>query len=220
MNSGRIRLLIVDDDQVMLVKVAEMVDKRNGIEVVATVSNGAEAIKELTLNPVDVALVDVDMPEVDGIGVLKFVVSQLPQVKVIMFTAFQIERNLQRAMAAGARGFLTKTVNSDDLVAAIVKVAAGQIVMGEWSIGVMTNQLIKDEINRAEYSDFIARVNELTPSLRDVFELVILAYSNRQIASSLHLGEDSVRQYVTQVFRHTGVRSRGELILRAKNAGF
>jgi DNA-binding NarL/FixJ family response regulator len=128
--SGMIRVLVADDHPVVRRGMSALLSSLDGVEVVAEASTGAEALREAQLTRPDVVVMDVQMPVMDGVEATRRLTTLLPDVAVLVLTMFEDDETVLSAMRAGARGYLLKGAEQDDILAALHSVVAGQVVVG------------------------------------------------------------------------------------------
>ncbi|EFN93389.1 response regulator receiver domain protein [Mobiluncus mulieris FB024-16] len=216
--SEDIRVLIADDDPIIHDSFARLLDSQDGIKVEATASNGAEALTKMTRG-IDVALIDVDMPILDGIEAAKLIRKSYPQTTIIMLTAFEHEDSLAQALAAGVQGFLTKNTTPKEIAEYLKKARAGTTVFDTRPTTILTESYTEKALTQAQYADFINAVNTLPQRLQPVFTQLLDAKTNKEIAQELHMSPTTVRSYVSEILAHTGCKSRGQLAITAARAG-
>lgn len=214
-----LRLLLADDDPVFTAAMADLLGSREDVDLVAVVPDGAAALEVLEGGGVDLALLDVDMPVLDGIATARRIAGSFPGVRVVMLTAFEQSDSLGRALVAGASGFLTKDMPVDRLVALLHEVMLGATVMGPRPATLLADSYRERTRGRGDDLAFTTAVADLPPRYRQVFDLLTKAASNRRIAQSLHLSEGTVRVYASAVLQLTGCASRSELAIRAMDSG-
>ncbi len=212
-----LRVLLADDDPIYRQGLQALLTERADVDLVAVVPNGASALSVLERSEVDVALLDVDMPGVDGISAARQIGERHPEVTVVMLTAFEHDESLKQAIAAGAKGFLTKDLEVDRICALAREAAAGAVVMGPRP----TAMLAEAYFASTEVDEEFARtLSELPPRLGALVEYLIEACPNREIAQRLGLSEATVRGYVSEILAATGCASRSQLAVRALRAGY
>ncbi len=216
--SEDIRVLIADDDPIIHDSFARLLDSQDGITVVATAPNGAEALTKMTRS-IDLALIDVDMPILDGIEAAKLIRKSYPQTTIIMLTAFEHEDSLAQALAAGVQGFLTKNTTPKEIAEYLKKARAGTTVFDTRPTTILTESYTEKALTQAQYADFINAVNTLPQRLQPVFTQLLDAKTNKEIAQELHMSPTTVRSYVSEILAHTGCKSRGQLAITAARAG-
>lgn len=186
-----ITVMVVDDHEVVRRGVAEVIERADGLTVVAEAASVAEALRRLPLVTPQVLLVDLQLPDGTGIDVITASRSS-GTCHAVVLTSFEDPDALEAAAEAGARGFLLKTVRGDDIVEAVRAVAAGRSLMGRASVG------HRDD-------DPTAR---LTPSERRVLELIGDGLSNREIGEELGVAEKTVKNHVTGLLAKMGLQRR------------
>lgn len=214
-----LRVVIADDDDAFRDDFAQLLAMQEGFEVVAAVENGAEAISACSQGHIDMVLLDVDMPVLDGIQAAATIKKMQPNVTIVMLTAFAHEDSLDEALAAGVRAFLTKDIEVRHLAALLREAQEGKMVMGNRPTELLTEQYLEKRLQQQQYEDFRQDVADLPDRLKPVFHLVIQAKPNKLIAKELHYSESTVRTYVSQILELTNCDTRGELTLRALRSG-
>ncbi len=218
MNDTPVRVLLADDDPLLRTSMTRLLRGRPDIDLVAAVADGVQALRALTDRPVDVALLDADMPVLDGIATTTRIRTQHPRVTVVILTAFEHDDFLPRAMAAGASGFLTKDTPVEDLITLVHRAHAGETVLSPRPTTMVLDSYRSHATARESEARFLAAVDTLPPHLRDVLTLLADATPTRTIAARLHLSEETIRTYVKQVLHHTGCTTRTEIVARALRA--
>lgn len=199
-----IRILVADDQALVRGAIAMMLDLEDDIEVVAQASNGREAIDAVARGEVDVVLVDVEMPVMDGITAAAHIHREHPAVKILMVTTFGRPGYLRRAMEAGASGFVVKDAPSDSLASAVRKVMNGQRVV--------------DPDLAAE--SLAASNNPLTERERDVLRAASAGGTTADVAHALFLSPGTVRNHLSSAIRKTGARTRAQATQIARDNGW
>ena len=218
-NNNDLTLLIADDDDIVRTGLASLLEAQDGIHVVATAIDGSEAIARMREYEPDVALLDIDMPIMDGITAAKVIVTEYPRATVIMLTAFEREETLAAALALGVRGFLTKDTQAPELAELIKQAHKGVKVMGARPIEMLTASYIASQHNQEDFRDFINAIEALSERHRPIYNLLVQSKTNRVIARELNLSESTVRNYVSEILGATGCTSRGQLAMTAVKAG-
>jgi two-component system response regulator DesR len=199
-----IRVLIAEDQAMMRGALALLLDLEEDLEVVAQVADGTEVVPAaLDVRP-DVALLDIELPGLSGIDAAAALRTSLPSCRVVMVTTFGRPGYLQRAMAAGAVGFLVKDGPVEGLAEAIRRVCAGEVVVDPELAG------------RA----LRAAPNPLTERERDVLEAAEDGATVADIAGRLHLSVSTVRNYLSDAIGKTGTRNKTEAALLARRSGW
>ncbi|MFY9262146.1 MAG: response regulator transcription factor [Actinomycetaceae bacterium] len=217
--NNKIRILIADDDPIIREGLAELLSLQAGIEVVATAANGSEALNIINSTPIDLALLDVDMPVIDGIETARRIGRGYPHTTIVMLTAFEHEESLGQSIATGVKGFLTKDIPVPQLAELLKRAHAGETVMSPKPLSVLTSSYRQTHLDQEKYRDFIDVINALPERKREVFDLLIQAKTNRTIAKEVYLSEGTVRVYVSDILEQTGCASRAELVAKAFKSG-
>lgn len=199
-----IRVLLAEDQAMMRGALAVLLGLEADIEVVAEVADGAEVVpRAVELEP-DVALLDIEMPNLSGLDAARELASRLPSCRVVIVTTFARPGYLQRAMAAGARGFLVKDGPADGLADAIRRVVAGSVEIDPELAGAAL---------RTAVSPLTSREAEVLAAAEDGSTIA-------DIAGRLHLSESTVRNYLSSAIGKTGTRNKVEAALLARQQGW
>jgi DNA-binding NarL/FixJ family response regulator len=209
-----IRILLVDDDDLMRAGLRAVLSSDDELEVVGDVAGGRGAIGAVRENRPDVVLMDIRMPDLDGIAATREVLSALPDTKVVMLTTFEDDDYLFGALAAGASGFLLKRTRPEELIAAIRTVAEGDALLSPS----VTRRVIDRAATRPQVTDG-AVLDRLTPREREVLELISRGMSNAEIAEVLVVEETTVKTHVKRVLAKLGLRDRVQAVIFAYESG-
>jgi DNA-binding NarL/FixJ family response regulator len=197
-----VRLVIADDHRVVRDGIRYMLADAPGIEIAGEASSGKELIELLETDPVDVVLLDVRMPGMNGFDVLERLQEGLSQVRVIMLSMHDAPGYVRRAIELGAAGYLLKSASRDEVIAAIDAVLeGGAYVQGE---------LVQPLVN--ELSGRPGSGSALSPRERQVLQLVADGFENKQIVTELGLSEGTVKTYLRGIFQRLDVSSRAEAV--------
>lgn len=219
MSDAPLRILLADDDSMLRTAMTDLLATFDDIELVAAVPDGACTLDVLSNRLVDIALLDADMPVLDGIATTRTIRSRYPSVTVVILTAFEHEGDLGRALAAGATGFLTKDLPISRMIPLLRDARSGNTVMGPKPMAMLSDSYRAQASRREEEAAFLEAVDALPEHLRDVFEYMVRATPNPQIAERLGLSGSSVRTYASRVLQLTGATSRADLVISAAAAG-
>lgn len=220
MTEPPVRVLLVDDDEIIRRTYPALLAAAGGIDAVAVAADAGEALELLRTRLVDVALVDVEMPGVDGVRLAAELARRFPRVRVLMMTAFESPDRVTQALHEGVQGFLTKDMPISQIVTSIRQAAAGMAVLGPGPAASVLSMLRGRAHREAATGDLRARVRELPPRLRPVVVLLAQGRTNRAIAKELGYTEGSVRTYVSQILQLLGCATRTELALSLSRAGY
>jgi DNA-binding NarL/FixJ family response regulator len=212
----RVRVLIVDDDALMRAGLRGVLSSDQTIELVGEASDGRQAVHRTRQLGPDIVLMDVRMPDLDGISATRQVLAGFPDVKVVILTTFEQDDYIFGALSAGASGFLLKRTRPEELIAAIHTIAAGDSLLSPS----VTSRVIARMVRQpAPDPSDEARLDELTPREREVLELVAGGLSNGEIAAALVIEESTVKTHVKRILLKLGVRDRVQAVIFAYESG-
>ena len=215
--STSIRVLIADDQQLVRTGLRMILDAEPDIDVVGEATNGHEAIAMTRQLQPDVVLMDIRMPELDGIEATRRVVQRDgdTSTRVLMLTTFDLDEYVYDALRAGASGFLLKDAPANQLAAGVRMVAAGDALLAP----AITRRLIEEFTATPPAASAPPGLDELTPRELEVFRLVAQGKSNAEIAAELIIGETTVKTHVTRIMMKLGVRDRVQAVVLAYELG-
>jgi DNA-binding NarL/FixJ family response regulator len=214
----RIRVLLVDDENLVRSGFRLILETENDIEVVGEAANGLEAVEAAKRLDPDVILMDVQMPVKNGLAATQEIVAlgRTESSRVIILTTFDLDEYVYEALRAGASGFLLKRAPAEDLVSGIRVVAAGEALLAPS----VTRRLIDHFASRpVPSSQDLSLLKSLTEREREVFELIAQGQSNSEIAESLFLTEGTVKTHVKHVFEKLDLRDRTQAVILAYELG-
>ncbi len=212
-----IRVAIVDDSEMIRTGFELIVGNEDDMDVVATASTGVEAIEVCRTRRVDVVLMDIRMPELDGLAATEAVLGLPDPPKVLILTTFGLDEYVTRAVRAGASGFLLKDGSADDLVAAIRSVARGDGALSPAVTRIVLQQM--KDIALPPPAPEVPGIADLTDRERDVLEQLTKGRSNAEIGEQLFLSEATVKTHLGRVLTKLGVRDRVQAVIAALEAG-
>jgi DNA-binding NarL/FixJ family response regulator len=216
MTAPPVRVLIVDDDALMRAGLRGVLSSDAGIDVVGEAGDGRDAVYRARRSAPDVVLMDVRMPDIDGITATRRVLAELPGVRVVILTTFEQDDYIFGALSAGASGFLLKRTAPEDLIAAIHTIAAGDSLL---SPSVTSRVIERMARQPAPDTSRDARLDELTPRECEVLELVARGRSNGEIAAALVIEESTVKTHVKRILAKLGARDRVQAVIFAYESG-
>ena len=205
-----IRIAIADDHPVVREGLVAMLETEPDFEVVGTAATGAEAAALVARVDPDVMLLDLELPELDGVGVLRRLAAERARVGVIVFTVFDTDERIIAAVEAGAAGYLLKGAPRGELFAAVRTVAAG---------GSLLTPVASSAVLRRVRGETPAAGPSLTPREREVLEALARGLGNKQIAAQLGVSERTVKFHVSSLFEKLGAGNRTEAVTIAARAG-
>ena len=211
-----VRVLLVDDDDLMRAGLRSVLSSDETIEVVGEAGDGRVALEEIrTLRP-DLVLMDIRMPELDGIAATREVLAAEPDVKVVVLTTFEEDDYIFGALSAGASGFLLKRTSPEELIAAIHSVAAGDSLLSPSVTRRVIDRMARQPLPGAAAD---GRLRELTPREREVLELVAHGLANAEIAAALVVEESTVKTHVKRILMKLRLRDRVQAVIFAYESG-
>jgi DNA-binding NarL/FixJ family response regulator len=196
-----IRVFLVDDHEVVRRGVAALLEAEEDIEVVGEAGSVGQALARVLAARPDVAVLDVRLPDGDGVAVCREIRSRLPEVACLMLTSFSDEEALFDAVMAGAAGYVLKQIHGSDLVGAVRAVASGQSLLDPRSTAQMMQRLRDREARKDPLS-------ALSDQERQILELIGEGLTNRQIGERMFLAEKTVKNYVSNLFAKLDMRRR------------
>jgi DNA-binding NarL/FixJ family response regulator len=210
-----IRILIADDDHLVRAGLAELLTSDPGIEVAGQAASGREAIERTRQLAPDVVLMDVRMPDMDGIAATAELSRSAPASRVLILTTFEQDDYIFGGLRAGASGFLLKRTRPEDLIAAVHTVAAGDALLSPS----VTRRVIERMSRQPTPELSEDRLGELTAREREVLVLMARGLSNREIAAELVVEESTVRSHVKRILMKLGLRDRVQVVIFAYETG-
>ncbi len=213
-----IKIGICDDDQLIRAGLRMIIDQEPDFEVVAEAGTGAEAIDLVTSHPIDVMLMDIRMPVMDGIEATRRIVATTQGPRVIILTTFELDEYVFAALSAGASGFLLKRTPPEQLIEAIRVVAGGEALLAPS----VTRRLIEAFTRKAPVRGDPAqseRLATLTPRELEVLAGIGRGLSNQELAEELFIADNTVKTHVKRVFTKIGARDRAQAVVIAYQAG-
>ncbi|WP_030105324.1 response regulator transcription factor [Actinoalloteichus caeruleus] len=215
-----VRVLLVDDDPLVLAALTMMLKGAEGVAVVGQAANGQEALRAVTTTPVDVVLMDIRMPAMDGLSATEAIRARPSPPEIIVLTTFDADRHVHRALSAGAVGFLLKDTPPDHLVDAIRRAASGDPVLSPSVLRGLIRRSVGPEngarSRRAEEAR--GRLAPLAERERQVALEVGRGLSNADIARALHLSVPTVKTHVSAALARLGLTNRVQLALLVREA--
>jgi DNA-binding NarL/FixJ family response regulator len=208
--------MLVDDDNLMRAGLRAVLSTDERVDVVAEAETGREAVETAAAFRPDVVLMDVRMPDLDGISATRALLAASGESKVVILTTFEEDEYILGALRAGASGFMLKRSSPEELTAAIHTVAAGEALLSP--------SVTRRVIDRMAAQPLIGepadpRLDELTPREREVLELIAQGLSNREIAATLVVEESTVKTHVKRVLMKTDARDRVQAVILAYEWG-
>jgi DNA-binding NarL/FixJ family response regulator len=210
------RVLIADDDDLMRAGLVELLGADPQIQVIGQAATGREAVEQARRLAPDVVLMDVRMPDLDGIGATRELARSVPGARVLILTTFEQDDYVFGALRAGASGFLLKRARPEELIAAVRTIAAGEALLSPS----VTRRVI-DRIAQQPTPELAnqAKLDGLTLREREVLACIARGLSNREIAAALAVEESTVRTHVKRILMKLDLRDRVQAVIFAYETG-
>lgn len=201
---SRFSVLVADDHALLRTGVANIINQEQNLFVIAEAANGAEAVSAFERHRPDVTLVDLRMPEMEGVEAVRQIRARDPLAKVIILTTYDTDEDIARALKAGAKAFVLKDIAADALITCIHEVLAGKTYLAPAAA--------------AKLAEGVTRV-QLTPRELATLRLMADGQSNKEIATALDISERTVKTHLSHLFEKLGVTSRTEAVRVATRRG-
>jgi DNA-binding NarL/FixJ family response regulator len=210
------RVLIADDDDLMRAGLVELLTADPDIEIIGEASTGREAVDQAGRLAPDVVLMDVRMPDLDGIGATRELSRAAPRTRVLILTTFEQDDYVFGALRAGASGFLLKRTRPEELIAAVQTIARGDSLLSPSVTRRVIDRLAQQPIPELANQ---TRLEELTAREREVLEFIARGLSNREIAAALIVEESTIRSHVKRILMKLDLRDRVQAVIFAYETG-
>jgi DNA-binding NarL/FixJ family response regulator len=209
-----IRVLVADDQSMVRAGFRMLLSGEDDIDVVGEASNGLEAVEKAARFDPTVVLMDIRMPELDGLEATRRIVATDESARVLVLTTFDLDEYVYEALRAGASGFVLKDDPPEQLIAAIRTVAAGDALLSP----AVTKRVI-ERFSRMPRPTAPTKLEELSEREREVFRLVARGLSNAEIGQELFISETTVKTHVTHILAKLGLRDRVQAVVLAYQSG-
>ena len=215
MSDSPIRVMVVDDQALMRTGFRMILESADGIDVVAEADNGLAAVAEAERSSPDVILMDIRMPDLDGVEATRRLAEQGNEARVLILTTFDLDEYVYSAIRAGAVGFLLKDTPPETLIDAVRVVAAGEALLAPS----VTRKLVEEFSRSAPPTTPVPGIDDLTDRETEVLVAMASGLSNAEIAETLFVGETTVKTHVGRVLMKLGVRDRVQAVVAAYESG-
>lgn len=215
----KIRVLLADDHPVVREGLRTMLSTASDIEVVAEASDGLQAVKKVKEHQPQVVLMDIHMPNLDGLEATRHIKAQFPSTSVIMLTIYDSDAYVLDAVGAGAAGYLLKDVSEDLLINTVRAVNSGGMLIKASLLRQALLGLAGATARPREKSAAGTILEELTPRERDVLRLVTQGRSNKEVGRMLSISEDTAKKHVQSILLKMGVSDRTQAAVKAVRSG-
>jgi DNA-binding NarL/FixJ family response regulator len=209
------RILLCDDQQLVRVGLRMIVESQDGLTVVGEAGNGEQAVALARELRPDLVLMDVRMPVLDGVAATARICAELPDVRVLVITTFDLDEYAYAALRGGASGFLVKDAPADEMLVAIRGVLRGDSMVSPSVTRRLLDRYLADERDPVD----VAKLGALTEREKDVLGLIARGLSNSEIAAKLYIGETTVKTHVGRVLGKLRLRDRVHAVVFAYESG-
>jgi len=214
---SKISIIIVDDQRLMRDGLRTVLEMEPDILVVSEADNGRKAIEAYEKLKPDIMLMDIRMPEMDGVEATRQILSRWPDAKIIFLTTFDDDEYIFEGLRAGAKGYLLKDVSGEHLANSIRAAVKGGVPIEP----TVASKVVSEFTKAAPYAPSANKdlIEPLSDKEIDILKLLSQGLSNREIAERLHLSEGTIKNYMTVILQKLGVRDRTQAAISAKNLG-
>jgi DNA-binding NarL/FixJ family response regulator len=211
-----INVMLVDDHEVVLEGLIRILEKQGGIKIVTVARSAEEALEKIVRFPVDVIIVDIQLPGMNGIELIRSVKSAYPEIEAITLTVFDDEQFAKQAIKAGAIGYVIKDAAKDELVKAVRAAARGESLISTSVARKLLEEISEPAAKKRRKEEGFENLSQREV---DVIKLMARGYNNRQIADILFISEHTVKVHIRNIFRKIGVADRTNAVLWAIERG-
>jgi DNA-binding NarL/FixJ family response regulator len=215
---NKIRVLIVDDHTLFREGVQAILKGAEDVEAVGEAASGAEAVRQTRLLRPDVVLMDIQMPDMNGIEATEAILSAFPDTGVIMVTMLEDDDFLFAAMVAGARGYVLKGADKGEMLQSIRAVADGQAIFGP-ALASRLSEFFREARSAVKRMQQVKRFPDLTDRENEILDLIAQGKDNREIALVLTISMKTVSNHISNIFGKLQVANRSQAIVMARDAG-
>lgn len=209
---AKIKVILADDHHIVRAGIRQLLESAKDIQVIAEAGDGEEAQALIQQHKPDVAVLDIQMPKASGIEVTRWVRSHLPEVGVLILTAYDDEPYVMAVLQAGANGYVLKTAKTEELIQAVHDVYEGKSALGP----TVTQKLMSNLFKRSEKTT----VEPLTERELDVLRLAAKGFTNKSIGVQLNISDRTVQGHLAHIFAKLQANSRTEAVMRGVSLGW
>jgi DNA-binding NarL/FixJ family response regulator len=215
----KIRILIADDQELIRESLKIVLGAQPDMEITDTACNGREVIRSVRAKKPDIALLDIRMPEMDGVTCTRIIKENYPEIKIIILTTFDDDEYVFSALRDGASGYLLKGISMEELIDAIHKVYSGTAMINEDIAGKVLNLFSRMAHNMHKIPVSESGVKELKPNEWKIIRLIGRGLSNKEISTELGFSAGTVRNYLSSILSKLALRDRTQLAIWALETG-
>jgi NarL family two-component system response regulator LiaR len=209
---AKIKIILADDHHIVRAGIRQLLESAKDIQVIAEAGDGEEAQALIQQHKPDVAVLDIQMPKASGIEVTRWVRSHLPEVGILILTAYDDEPYVMAVLQAGANGYVLKTAKTEELIQAVHDVYEGKSALGP----TVTQKLMSNLFKRSEKT----KVEPLTERELDVLRLAAKGFTNKAIGVQLNISDRTVQGHLAHIFAKLQANSRTEAVMRGVSLGW
>lgn len=210
--------IVIADDQILFREALRtLLETQEDFMITAEASNGLEAVKCVQECQPNIVLMDLRMPEMDGVQAIKIIHETYPEVHIIMLTTFDEDESLFDGLKAGAIGFLLKDIKSDQLFSVIRTAASGEYIFGQTAMAKLVEKVAGKEAVKKDLEESL--IEPLSQREIEVLSLVSIGLSNKEIAAKLVISEGTVKNHISSILAKLGARDRLQAVIKAKEYG-
>lgn len=206
-----IKVALVDDQKLLVEGLTTIIDSSEELKVMGKAFSGEEALNIVKTSKIDVMLLDIRMPEKNGVEVVKEIRTINKDIKIIMLTTFDDEEYIVEALANGADGYLLKDIESDTLKDTIRRAYKGDLIMPSKIAKVLARRAL--DVKEEKYN---SKLDILSEREKEIAAMIEKGFTNKQIASTLYMSEGTVKNYVSSIYGKFGVSDRTNLVIELK----
>ena len=211
-----IKVMLVDDHEVVLEGLIRILEKQGGIQIVSVAGSAEEALEKLERFPPDVIVVDIQLPGMNGIELIRRIKKSHPEIEAITLTVFDDEQFARQAIKAGAIGYVIKDAAKDELVKAVRSAAKGETLISTSVARKLIDEMTEPAAKKKKKAEGFEGLSQREV---DVIKLMAKGYNNRQIADLLYISEHTVKVHIRNIFRKIDVTDRTNAVLWAIDRG-
>ncbi|MNI46480.1 Transcriptional regulatory protein DegU [compost metagenome] len=211
-----IRIVIADDQMMIREGLRTILDLEDDMEVVGLANNGVEVCELVEQLRPDLVMMDIQMPEMDGISALKRIKQNYPDTHILILTTFLDDHYIVDGLASGANGYILKDMDTDKMLSAIRDTVSGQFILPIAVAAKLASKMSQMELHRTTAATTFDQRIRLTEREQDIAELVVKGYNNREIAAALYISEGTVRNYMSNLYSKLGVMDRLQASVRLR----
>jgi DNA-binding NarL/FixJ family response regulator len=203
------RIFLADDHPLLRTGLRLSLNQHNDIEIIGEASDGFSAVDKIQANPPDLSLIDVDMPGISGIGAIRILRENIPEMKILVLSSYNDEKYIRDAMRAGADGYVLKSVSTSELVRIIRCFCQGQSIISPYLVNLTLDLKEKEELENSTEA-------ELTEREREILKCIADGKSNKEISDSLFVSVETVKSHVKNLYKKLNVKNRVEAAMKGK----